>query len=256
MARRLDFLIHDAYQSLPVTRHVSFDINSVNNVFEIRRYGNLCFSSDDLSYSIFNLQWLIHGEVLKDIPQSIRIHAGCVELEGKRFLVAGDKGTGKTTLLVRLLFEGFRAISDELVLVKDGKASPFPRRFHIKESSVALLPELNELYDLLPYNLTDYGFKMYSFTPHDAGFEWKIDDGEIRAILYLEPNHSADSRLVKCPKYLMAQKIMPMTFLSESDDHLKIGELCKLIDRVDCYILHIGALDGAVSAIRENIVQL
>lgn len=216
----------------------------------------MLYSSLDLSQTIFNLQWLIHKEALKDVTESIRIHAGCGELGGRRFLVAGDKGAGKTTLMVRLLFEGFRTVGDELVLMRDGKATPFPRRFHIKQDSVKLLPELEALFDSLPYNRTDYGHKMFSFTPRDAGFGWKIDEGEVCAIFYLQPNHGGQTRVEECPKYLMVQKIMPMTFLSETDDHMKIGELCSIIDRVDCYVLHVGDLKGAVSALREKMSVL
>jgi len=256
LVRRLDFIIHEAEQCLSPIKDASYEFNVRDDVYEIRRDGNLCFSSDDLPDTIFNLQWLIHKVALEDVTESIRIHAGCGELHGRRFLVAGDKGTGKTTLMVRLLFEGFRVVGDELVLVRDGKATPFPRRFHIKQDSVKLLPELEGLFDSLPYNRTDYGHKMFSFAPQDAGFGWKIDDGEVRAIFYLEPNHGGDTHMVECPKYLMAQKIMPMTFLSESDDHMKIGELCGIIDRADCYVLHLGDLEGAVSTLLEKMSVL
>lgn len=253
LARRLAFIVHEAEHSISPIKKVSFEFNVRNDVYEIKKGGRICFTSDDLPNSIFHLQWHMHHEALKDITESIRIHAGCGELNGKRFLIVGDKGAGKTTLMVRLLFEGFRSIADELVLVRDTKVLPFPRRFHIKQYSVKLLPELKDLFDSLPFNQAKDDQKMYSFSPQDAGFDWKIDEGELRAVFYLEPNHGGETRVLECPKYMMAQRIMPMTFLSESEDYMKIGKICKIIDGVDCYVLHIGDLDEAVSKLKEII---
>ena len=256
LARRLDFIIHEAEQCHSPLKDASYEFNIRDGVYEIRRGGNLCFSSDDLPDTIFNLQWLIHKKALKDVTESIRIHAGCGELRGRRFLVSGDKGAGKTTLMVRLLFAGFRIIGDELVLVRNGKATPFPRRFHIKQDSSRLLPELEGLFDSLPYNRAVYGHKMFSFSPQDAGFEWKIDEGDIHSIFYLEPNHGGQSRIEACPKFMMVNRIMPMSFLSETADHMKINQLCSIIDRADCYVLHLGDLEGAVSAMQEKMSVL
>ena len=50
---------------------------------------------------------------------------------GKRFLMVGDLGFGKTTLMTRLLFEGLHVDGDELVLIRDGKTVRFPWCFQI-----------------------------------------------------------------------------------------------------------------------------
>ena len=248
--------MHEAEYSRSPTKTALYELRIRDDRYEILSDGNLCYSSEDLSKTIFNLQWLIHKEALKDVTESIRIHAGCGEFNGNRFLVVGDKGAGKTTLMVRLLFEGFRSVGDELILVRDGKAMPFPRRFHIKQESIKLLPEVENLFDSLPYNHTDYGHKMFSFTPHDAGFDWKIDEAYIKAIFYLKPNHGNPTSVEECPKSSMVQKVMPMTFLSESDDHMKIGELCRIIDSVDCFVVNIGDLDSAVSKLKQTMQSI
>ncbi len=248
--------MHDAKHDFPVSNESVYDLSFKDGVYKVLRSGEVLYSSDVVSNAIFNLQWLIHREVLSGITDRIRIHAGCGEWEGKRFLVVGDKGVGKTTLMVSLLLAGFRVVGDELALVREGKAMPFPRRFNIKEESTGLLPKMKPLFESLPYNMTYYNQKMYSLSPQDAGYDWKIDEGEVRAIIYLERNHGGKTRMEECPKYRMVEKIMPMSFLSETADHLKIGELCRLIDNADCSILHIGDLEGAVSALQEKMSVL
>ncbi len=210
-------------------------------------------SSEDISDTVFNLMWFIHKDALGCITDRVRVHAGCAEWEGKRFLVVGDKGTGKTTLMVTLLMVGFRVIGDELVLVRNGKALPFPRRFHIKQESTGLLRSMAGLIDSLPYNWTSYGHKMYSFTPLDAGLGWVIDEADVRAVFYLVPNHGGDTRIEECPKYLMVSRVMPMSFLSEKDDHLKIKHLCRMIDNAECFTIYIGGLEGAISGLRDKL---
>jgi len=197
------------------------------------------------------LLMLVHSKSLSLFPGTIRIHAGYGERGGRRFLVIGDKGTGKSTLMVKLLLGGFRVTGDELVLVKDGEAFPFPRRFHIKQGSVPLLPEMAGLFETLPWNDTTYGHKMFSFSPKDAGFGWTVDAGRIDALFYLEPNHGGETRIEESPKLGMLEKIMPMTFLSETGDHRKIPALCSMVDGADCYILRNGDLGEAVEALKK-----
>lgn len=233
-----------------------FEITLNGGSYEVRKEDELVFSHEDIYEVMFSLQQNIHRESLKHVTDRVRIHGGCGEYEGNRFIVVGDKGVGKTTLMVRLLFSGFRIIGDEILLVKDGKALPFSRRFHIKQESMQLLPELDGLIEKLPYNETSYGHKMYSFSPHDAGYEWKVDDGGVDFIFYLEPNHGGKSRLELCPKIDMVQRLMPMSFISEKEDHKKIAELCRVVDQAECYILHNGDLDGAATAMQEKMSVL
>ena len=115
---------------------------------------------------------------------------------------------------------------------------------------------MSEMFDSLPFNMTSYGQKMYSFTPLDAGYGWKIDEGEVRAIFYLVPNHGGESRIEACPKFMMVHRVMSMSFLSETADHMKINQLCSMIDRADCYVLQVGDLEGAVSALQEKMSVL
>jgi hypothetical protein len=97
---------------------------------------------------------------------------------------------------------------------------------------------------------------MYSLSPQDVGREWRIDEGEVRAVFYLVPNHGGETRVEECPKYLMVNSVMPMSFLSEDDDYMKIGHLCRMIDNAECHTIYIGGLDGAVAAVRERMSSI
>jgi len=231
-----------------------YEVNAEGEGYRIIEDGVLPGHSVPSRMDMLNkLLMLVHAKSLSHFEGTIRIHAGYGERGGRRFIVVGDKGTGKSTLMVKLLLSGFRVTGDELVLVRDGEAFPFPRRFHIKQGSVPLLPEMAGLFETLPWNDTTYGHKMFSFSPTDAGLEWRVDAGKIDAVFYLEPNHGGATFIEECPKLVMLEKIMPMTFLSETGDHRKIPALCRMVDEADCYILRNGDLRGAVDALQEKL---
>jgi hypothetical protein len=75
-----------------------------------------------------------------------RVHAATVDLHGRRVVIAGPSGAGKTTLALRLLVDGAAVQGDESVLVhRSGTSLAVPRAFHVKEGTAAFVPELREL---------------------------------------------------------------------------------------------------------------
>lgn len=250
MARRLDFIIHGAEQDFPVLNETILELKSEDSGFSVYQDGALAETPDSVHSLIYKTMGLVHARALESFGGTVRIHAGTGEWRGRRFLAIGDKGAGKSTLMTRLLYDGVRIDGDELVLLREGTMLPFPRRFHLKNGSLPLLPELAGLADGLPSIQLYEGVTAYAFSPGEAGFHWKIEPGEIDAVYFLTPNHGGETRVEECPKYLMAQKIMPMTFLSESGDHMKIAELCRVLDRADCRVLHVGDLEAASAHFR------
>ena len=73
-----------------------------------------------------------------------RMHAGLTDIGGRRIMIAGPSGIGKTTTIVALAREGTVVLSDEAVFVRDGEAISLPRPFHAKHGGtgiVGLRPE-------------------------------------------------------------------------------------------------------------------
>lgn len=78
-----------------------------------------------------------------------RLHAATLDLDGKRVLVAGPSGTGKSTTAARVALDvGIGAVQgDESVLI-DGRSSlAVPRPFHVKTGSFGVVPELDAVTD-------------------------------------------------------------------------------------------------------------
>jgi len=249
----LDFIAQDAQQNFPIVREYDMEIRRSTDGFRIIDDKEVYETTSAPWDFIYTLMGRIHSRAFDDLPRYVRMHAGCAEYQGKRGLVAGDKGAGKTTLMTYLLLAGFRVDGDELVLFDENKSVPFPRRFHIKAPSLDLVPQIRPVLNNRLYLESDVGVKIYSFAPSDAGFDWLIEKKEVRLLFYLQPDHNGKTRIEKYPKYLMAQKLMPLTFFSEKDDHQKIKKLCDIVDNSLCFQLKIGNLDHAVTVIRETV---
>jgi len=249
---QVNFIAQDAQQDFPLVHELEYEVRAQGGQYCIFENGSLYFATSNITSFTQHLSLRIHERAFEDFAYCVRIHAGCGEYRGNRFLVIGDSGAGKTTLMVRLLFEGFKVGGDELVLLSGGESFPFPRRFHVKEHSLPLLPELrNYIEKDYPHIDEVNEKKIYAFSPSDAGFNWEIRKQQIAALFYLEPNRAPETEINYCPKFLMVQKTMPRTFFSVIHEHKKIGELCRLVDQSSCYSLQLGSLDGAVDQIRK-----
>jgi hypothetical protein len=160
----------------------------------------------------------------------------------------GAPQAGKTTLMTRLLYAGFAVQGDELVLVRDGEALPYPRRFGVRALTVPLIPQLAAFASPGPG-----GPGSLIVDPLHLGFDWRIEAGPVAAVLYLEPNHGGPSRLEPCPTHVMAQWVMSQSTGPAAGKRQWIRDVCAILDRASSHILRLGDLDGAVDAVKQAL---
>ena len=67
-----------------------------------------------------------------------RIHAGLADAGGRRIMIAGPSGVGKTTTIVALADQGATVLGDEAVLVRDGQSIALPRPLHAKHGGTGI----------------------------------------------------------------------------------------------------------------------
>ncbi len=221
---------------------------------------------DGIHYNVVAKQWdltytlikLVHERAFREMEDCVRIHAGCGNYKNARFIMIGDKGEGKTTLMLKLLFErnGYSIHGDELVMIYGNKAMSFPRRFHVKPGTMALLPNIKPYLKKSPCISIYKTEKLYAFSPAQVGFDWTINSEKISAIFYLILNHGEKTALTKCSGLEMIQKIIPMSYYKESGEHLKINKLCRIMNEAKTYILSIGNLDTAARLIQKEMRSL
>jgi serine kinase of HPr protein (carbohydrate metabolism regulator) len=67
------------------------------------------------------------GETLAARPAPVRLHASCVQLDGRGIVLLGASGAGKSDLALRLIDAGAILVADDQLLVENGAAGPVGR---------------------------------------------------------------------------------------------------------------------------------
>ena len=118
---------------------------------------------------------------LAEFPTAPIIHAASLRRGGRRILLVGPKGGGKTVLTLYLIQQGYEIEGDENVFVTPDGVIARPRGLRVKESASAFLPHLTEIFADAPYYQTDPGVRIYNLDPRQAGAGyWRIEAGTRR----------------------------------------------------------------------------
>ena len=253
IAARLEYVTAGAVQEYPVSRRVAYGIDRAGEEYLLREDGDACYRSDCADRVVIELFRRMHGVVYGQMRGRLRLHAGCAEYQGRAFLAVGPKGAGKSTLMARLVFEGFSVSGDEMVFVLGREVTALPRRFHLKPPAIGLLPQVAALADRLPFVLGDDGRKIIAFEPTDAGIPWIIRSAAPAAVFFLVPNHGGATIVRPCPKLDMIRALMSQSTIDADDAGTWIRAVGALVRATDCYTLHLGDLGTAARVMRETL---
>jgi hypothetical protein len=240
-----------ADEDAPVSTTLAIEVPKREGEYVVLEGGEALVSSPDAEWVTLYLHELINFRVAWHWRDLIKIHAASGSFRGKRFLLAGDKGAGKTTLITRLLFEGAAVYGDETVLLREGDVMPFPRKFHLKEGTLPLVPQLDAICRKLTSYPAYYGGRFFFFDPIDAGFGWQVSKGTLDAVFYLEPRHQGRTEIEHCPKWLMGQKLLLQSSDFASNPEGQIGHLCRMVGKSKNFVIHFGQLDESIRLIKD-----
>lgn len=214
------------------------------------------FDGDHLLGEQFNVRGIVESlhahlfqQSIDDLPGTPVLHAACLRRGGRRLLLVGEKGAGKTTLTLRLLLHGYRIEGDENVFVRNGFVVARPRGLRIKQSSSQFLPELAGLLPQLGY-LTDYlDQRIYNLDPRVLGFDWRIEEGRADIIILLRANHGGYSSIRSVPTMFLVQEIMREVGLRAEARGAAIGSIVTLCSGAKGYDLSLGDHEQALRCI-------
>jgi len=189
------YLAERARQPFDIRRTLSYEIRG-SGPYEIYEEGDLHGEAANAVDVVHVVYGRVYRRVLERYTLTgwVAFHGAVASVGGRRTLILGHKGTGKTTLATRLLFSGHRVEGDEMVLVRSGQVLPLPRAFHLKPGIVRHVPELGGLLPDLPKAYTG-DIEISALDPSQAGFDWAISVGPIDRVGWITPNHGKETRL-------------------------------------------------------------
>jgi hypothetical protein len=165
---------------------------------------------------------------LADYPTSPLLHAASLRRDGRRFMLVGDKGTGKTTLTLRLIQEGYEIEGDENVFVTPEGVIARPRGLRVKDSAIKVMPGIAQVLASAPSYTDELGQRVYNLDPRFAGARsWRIELGGVDAVVVLRPNHGGYSSLRPLPLLALLREVILETGLHETDRGKAINALTK-----------------------------
>lgn len=74
---------------------------------------------------------LSYCEALMWWPNKVILHTGGVAKNGNALIFTGSGNVGKTSIVLNLLKEGYEYLSDDWIVIGEGKAYPLPKLVHI-----------------------------------------------------------------------------------------------------------------------------
>ena len=203
----------------------------------------------------------LHAELmllsLADFPNVPLIHAASLRRDGRRILLVGPKGSGKTMLTLYLIRAGYEIEGDENVFVTPEGVLARPRGLRVKQSAAAFLPHLSGALSGAPYYQDATGLRIYNLNPRLAGASfWRLERGKVDAVVLIRPNHGGYSSLRPVPSLALVREVMEECALPEAERAAAIGAIVKAIGGAKGFDLSLGDLESAVACIDQASQEL
>jgi hypothetical protein len=253
LINHLSSITQRAQQDVPVVQRCTVTITWTGEEFRITGDG----MEDDFEFSVMSaletLYQRLHSRSIAALPDHIRINAASGMHAERSFLIIGPERAGKTTLAVSLMLEGIDITGDALVLLCDGKALPFPRKFHVREDSIGHMPGLRVIDRFAAWiNNPQYG-RLVALDPLEFGKPWRIAPATVGTIFYIDPNLGSRTTLRPCGKVEMIQRVLPQCAPPVSGRRNWLGELCATVEQADTFVVKVGDLESALAATRDAL---
>lgn len=247
------FLTNSCRQSIGVERTLRYAVTRVGEGVAVSNGG--VDTAPGPSVAMSRLYTRMHHTVLGDLADAgwTRLHGGFVDVGGRGVLITGQPGAGKTTLCVRMLFDGADVGGDEYTMVRDGLAAAYPRRFHVRERTFDVIAELRPLRSSILAHRDETAPKdrlvTYAFDPRVAGCDWRSDMRKIDAVYYLTPNHGGTSAVRASSRHHMAMLLSSQSFTTEADGARVVADVSGVVAEAECYELEVGVPEEAAALI-------
>ncbi|MGL4564330.1 MAG: hypothetical protein ACRCVD_03475, partial [Halioglobus sp.] len=208
LAPQFAYIAVSAAQNVHPGALLSYQVSGTGP-YEVFEEGQLLVRAPSAADVQFHVYQRVYGRALERYVLAgwIGLHAALVNIGGRRMMLLGDKGAGKTTLTSSLLFANHMIEGDELVLLREGTAMAFPRRLHLKPGIEKQIPELAPHLDDLPTAFAGPQ-AVRGLDPAELGFRWTINAAPIDHIIWIRANHGHTTTLIPLSSLAILQRLI------------------------------------------------
>jgi len=250
LASKLAYLTVSAASDLSTDEHVGYHVSGTGPYVLATDGGEPegAQTPDDVLFLVYRD---CYGRLMRRMQTAgwLAIHGGLVWVAGRRLLVIGQKGAGKTTLMLRLLHDGHRVEGDELVFTREGLAMALPRLFHLKPGTETLIPELAGRLEEAPFTLLTDGGRITGFDPTVAGFDWRIDSGPIDGVVVLRAGHDGPTSTRPLSSVDLALHVLDHAFPASPSRPDTLRACAQLVADIDGTELVAGTVKSSATAL-------
>jgi energy-coupling factor transporter ATP-binding protein EcfA2 len=255
--RKLDYLVQDARQDLPLRAQVTFEARlEEGGIYRISQDGRALGIDYDPIEAVSRLYRACYGHAYDILPAGVVfLHAASGGHQGQRFLLIGESGTGKTTMILHLARLGVGVEGDEIAVMMPDGITALPRRFHVKSESLSQLPWLRAIAEASPLHDNRDGSLIFAVSPRQLGVDWTTRPGPIDAVFYLEANHGGQPRVEEMARTRMVELAIQQARLTARQDRSWLGPLCAVLNRAAAYKLIVGNLDKTAQILLRTLSE-
>ena len=256
IADRLDDGRPSAVQEYPVLCRHRLEVRSASAGFLVRENNGEPTLVQSAEEAVALVDRRMHELAVAALADRTKLHAGCGVWFGRRFLVVGRGGAGKTTLMTRLLTEDCSVEGDELVVLRDGEAVAYPRLFGVRRLTLSLVPSVGALVPHLatgPGSDEPGGYHVLALDPNRLRVPWRIGYGRVDVVFLLGSRHAGTTRLTLGETPAILRRLMEQSAPPDGAPGGWVRDLSALASGAAVYDLEVGDLDSAISLMRQSV---
>ncbi len=198
------------------------------------------------------LEWFVMNAVVKKNVSYMAFHASALAFGNTGVIFPASSGSGKTTIALALIAQGFQYLSDEVAMidVEDLTLRPLPRGLAIRENAFHLLQSLNKPPPSVGFYPQASSSHVRYFNPTAFIHQASEKPVSVKYVIFLEkPTLSPNTHLKKTQKAMAVSRLLSCSFANRPLAEDNIANCINLLQRTECY-----ALTGDNLQERVNVV--